>query len=283
MNEIRSPAVAGIFYPEDSINLKRMINGFISEVPDYIPDYFKKNGIHNFFSIIVPHAGYIYSGSVAAYGYSLLKGKKFDTVILLGPSHYSYFEGFALAYFKSFLTPLGEIPIDIEFSDLLAKEGKGVFEYLKNAHMREHSLEVQLPFLQEILEEDFRIVPILMGEQNIRASEEGAEILHKILSNYEKSFLIVVSTDLSHYHNSMLAEKMDTKFINTIKELNPRKLISLTESNEIEACGVGPVATMLTTAIKMNRRNIKDLIYRHSGEVSKDYDRVVGYTSIAVW
>lgn len=283
MNEVRYPSVAGIFYPEDAINLKRMINGFVSDVPDYVPDYFKKNGIHNFFSLIVPHAGYIYSGSVAAYGYSLLKDREIETVIIIGPSHYSYFEGFALAYFNSFLTPLGEVPIDIDFSNLLAEEGRGVFEYLKNAHIREHSIEVQLPFLQETIKDGFKIVPLLMGEQNIRASEEGAEILTKVLTNYDKNYIIIVSTDLSHYHNSMLAEKMDTKFINTIKELNPRKLLSLAESNEIEACGIGPVATMLTTAIKMNRRNIKDLVYKHSGEVSKDYDRVVGYTSIAVW
>ncbi len=283
MNETRKPSVAGIFYPEDSINLKRMINGFLSNVPEYIPDYFKKNGIRDFFSIIVPHAGYVYSGSVAAYGYSLLKGRKYDTVILIGPSHYTYFEGFALAYYKSFLTPLGELSLDLEFSTLLEKESGGVFEFFKNAHLKEHSLEVQLPFLQEVLEDGFMIVPMLMGEQNLKYCEEGAEVLAKVLANYDKNYIIIVSTDLSHYHNSMLAEKMDVKFINTVKELNPRKLLSLSESGEIEACGIGPVVTTLTTAIKMNKRNIKELIYKHSGEVSGDNERVVGYTSIAVW
>jgi len=283
MNEVRKPAVANIFYPEDAINLKRTISSFISDVPDYITDFFKKNGINDFFSIISPHAGYIYSGQVAAYGYSLLKQKKYDTIIIIGPSHYSYFEGFALGYFKSFLTPFGEIDVDVEFSNLLAKESKGLFEFLKNAHIREHSIEVQLPFLKTVIDSDFKIVPILMGEQNIKFSEEGAEVLANVLKNYEKKCLIVVSTDLSHYHNSMVAEKMDQKLINIIKELNPRKLINLSESGEIEACGIGPIATMLTTAIKLNKKNIKELIYKHSGETSQDYERVVGYTSIVIW
>ncbi|MGC8765268.1 MAG: AmmeMemoRadiSam system protein B [Brevinematia bacterium] len=283
MNEIRRPAVADIFYPGDSVNLKRMINAFIANVPDFVTDYFIKNGIDEFFSLIVPHAGYIYSGQVAAYGYSLLKEKKYDTVILIGPSHYNYFEGFALAYYKSFLTPLGEIEIDMELSNTLAEKGKGLFEYLKNAHLREHSLEVQLPFLQAVLEEGFKIVPILMGEQNLRFSEEGADVLSGVLKSYERSYIIIISSDLSHYHNAMLAETMDKKLISVIKELNPRKLLNLCEAGEIEACGVGPIATMLTSAAKMNRKNIKELIYSHSGEVSKDNDRVVGYTSIVVW
>ncbi len=213
----------------------------------------------------------------------MLKDKKFDTVILIGPSHYSYFEGFALAYYKSFLTPFGEVEIDIEFSNILTEKGKGLFEFLKNAHLREHSLEVQLPFLQTVLEKGFKIVPILMGEQNIKFSEEGAEILSSVLKSYEKSYIIIISSDLSHYHNAMMAETMDKKLISIMKELNPRKLISFCESGEIEACGIGPIATMLTTAIKMNRKNLKELIYTHSGNVSGDYERVVGYTSIVVW
>jgi len=283
MDEVRKPAVAGLFYPEDSVNLKRIISNFISSVPDEVIDYFKKNSINDIFSIIVPHAGYVYSGLAAAYGFSLIKKKKYDTVILIGPSHYTYFEGFALPYYKSFLTPLGEIEIDSELSHLIMEKGKGTFDYSKNAHLREHSLEVELPFLQFVLEGNFKILPILMGEQTIKFAQDGAEILTGVLSSYEKSYVIVVSSDLSHYHNSRIAEEMDRKCINVIKEMNARKLIDMALSGEIEACGAGPIATMLILAVKMNKENAKELIYTHSGYTSNDYDRVVGYTSIAIW
>ncbi len=173
MDEVRKPAVASLFYPDDTINLKRMINNYISNVPNETVDYFKKNAVDNYFGIIVPHAGYVYSGQIAAYAYSLIKQKSIDTVILIGPSHFTFFEGFALSYYKSFKTPLGEIPVDIELIKSLADIGKGTFDYVNTAHVKEHSLEVQLPFLQTVLNGDFKIVPILMGEQTVRNVKLG--------------------------------------------------------------------------------------------------------------
>ena len=121
MDDIRKPAVASMFYPDDAVNLKRIINTFLSNVPQENGDYFKKNGIDQLFGVVVPHAGYIYSGQVAAYAYSLLRATSYETVILIGPSHYNYFEGFAIPYYQSFETPLGEIEVDTEFCSALAE------------------------------------------------------------------------------------------------------------------------------------------------------------------
>ena len=283
MNEVRKPAVASMFYPDDTINLKRMINSFISNVPSETTDYFKKNSIDNFFGIIVPHAGYVYSGQVAAYAYSLLKQKSIDTIILIGPSHFTFFEGFALSYYKAFKTPLGDIEVDVDLINRISTEGKGSFDFINTAHVKEHSLEVQLPFLQTVFNGDFKIVPILMGEQTYKNIEEGAEILYKIFKDYEKHYLFVISSDLSHYHSDNQAKILDRRFIEILENMKSKQLIEEANSGGIEACGSGPICVFLELAEKLNKNNIKTLVYKNSGDISGDYSKVVGYLSAAVW
>ncbi len=283
MEEIRKPAVASMFYPDDTINLKRMINQFISNVPADSTDFFKKNAFDNIFSIIVPHAGYIYSGQVAAYSYSLLKQKEYDTIVLIGPSHFTYFEGFALPYYKCFETPLGKINLDQDLLNQLVKKSNSFFDYINTAHIKEHSLEVQLPFLQSILTNDFQIVPILMGEQSYKNALEAAETLYEVFKNYDKHFLFVISTDLSHYHSDEEARSMDNELITTLSRMDAKKLLEESKEGKLEACGIGPIAVVLELARLFNRTKIKVLVYKNSGETSNDYERVVGYLSAAVW
>lgn len=236
MEENRKPAVASMFYPDDTINLKRMINQFLSNVPADSTDFFKKNAFDNIFSIIVPHAGYIYSGQVAAYSYSLLKQKEYDTVVLIGPSHFAYFEGFALPFYKSFETPLGRIDLEQDILNLLVKKSNSFFDFINTAHVKEHSLEVQLPFLQTILTNDFKIVPILMGEQSYKNAKEAAETLFEVFKNYDKHFLFVISTDLSHYHTDEEARVMDNELIKTLSGMDAKKLLDESKAGKIEAC-----------------------------------------------
>lgn len=283
MDDVRKPAVASLFYPDDRINLLRLVNTYVSDVPAAIPEYFKKNGIDNLFGIIVPHAGYVYSGAAAGYAYSLIRQKAIDTVILIGPSHFTYFEGFALSYYNSFETPMGEIPVDVELVKRIAEEGAGVFDYINTAHMKEHSLEVQLPFLQTVLEDGFKIVPILMGEQNFKNMQEGAEVLYKILKDYDRHYLLVISSDLSHYHNDKDARKLDERFISMMQQMNTSKLIEEANLGSVEACGAGPICVFLELARMLNRNNIKTLVYKNSGDTSGDYSKVVGYLAAAVW
>lgn len=283
MDSVRKPAVASLFYPEDRINLKRTINQYLNEIPDEIDQFLKKNPVDHLFGIIVPHAGYFYSGHTAACAYSLLKNRVIDTVIVIGPSHRVYFEGFALSVSQAFRTPLGEVELDTAFIKQLEDEGRGLFEYGQAAHEPEHSLEVQLPFLQTAIEGEFKIIPVLMGEQSYRNAKDGAEIINALMDKNEHHYLVVLSTDLSHYHSSTVAEEMDKKTVKLIEEMNARKLLEDVKSGECEACGAGPLALFLELARIRNHHTIKSLLYQHSGNVSQDESRVVGYYAAAVW
>lgn len=283
MDDIRKPAVAGMFYPDDKINLKRTINNFLANVPAENGNFFKKSNVDSIFGIISPHAGYVYSGQVAAYGYSLLKNRTLDTVILIGPSHYNAFDGFALPGYQSFRTPLGDIDVDTELAARLAQEGGGAFDYVNTAHIKEHSLEVQLPFLQTVLEESFKVLPVLMGTQTMTNVDKGAAALEKILKNYDKHYAIVISSDLSHYHTDKDARDMDGKLVKIVEEMKADELMRYSDAGLVEACGAGPICVLLKLAAKMGRKHIKTLVYKNSGDVSGDKDRVVGYMSAAVW
>ena len=283
MDEIREPCVAGLFYPDDTINLKRLINSYLSSVDSKTVEFFKKNSIDSIWGVIAPHAGYIYSGGVAAYSFFPLKNKKIDTVILIGPSHRAYFKGFALSYSKGFSTPLGVVEVDKELVNSIIGLSGGVFDFVDSAHQNEHSLEVQLPFIQSVIDEDFKIVPILMGEQSIENVNSGVNILYNVLKDYDKKYLIVISSDLSHYHNSGEAEKMDSVLMKQVEKLDSKSLIEKVEAGSIEACGAGPIALLMELAKKMGKTNVKNLKYKNSGDVSKDYERVVGYLSSVIW
>lgn len=283
MSDIRKPVVASMFYPDDRINLKRMINTFLSNVPDDVPEFLIKKGVDLPFGIVAPHAGYFYSGQSAAYGYTLLKDRSVDTIILIGPSHSIAVNGLAATRFKAYETPLGEVPINRAFTEALVDSSDGVIDYLDSAHIQEHSLEVQLPFLQETLEGQFRIVPLVMGMQNYANVQAAAKAIHDTLSAYDKSAVIVISSDLSHYYKDEAARKMDKKLIGLVEAMDAKKLCDALDSREVEACGGGPIAILLEAAKLAERGNVKTLDYRTSADASNDYTRVVGYLSAAVW
>lgn len=282
-SDVRKPAVANIFYPDDRINLKRLINGFLSDVPDEQEEYFHKNSVDSLFGVIVPHAGYFYSGRVAAYAYALLRQMSIDTVVLIGPSHYASFEGFALSDSSGFLTPLGIAEIDTELNAKILEVGEGLFDHGNAAHSREHCLEVQIPFLQSVLGEETRIVPVLMGDPDYRDAARGAEVLAEALSSYEKHTLVVLSTDLSHYHTRAEARVLDQRIIGAIEQMDARKITSLSASHEGEACGAGPLTMFIDLAARLHRNSSKVLCYDDSGTASGDTEKVVGYVSAAVW
>lgn len=283
MNEIRQASVASIFYPGDKINLKRTINTFLSNVPSDITDFAKKNNIEKIYGLIAPHAGYTYSGQVAAFSYSLLKNRSIDTILILGPSHYTYFQGFALSQSKAFATPLGKINLDHDLGAALISNGNGLVDYVDTAHVKEHCIEVQLPFLQETLLNNFKILPVLMGEQSVDTVKNGISLLKKTLDEYDKSVLILISTDLSHYHSDEQARSMDSEIMALTEEMKWEKIMNAVEKGEVEACGAGPVAILLGLAKKMGWENIKHLVYRNSGDTGGDRDRVVGYLSSVIW
>ena len=259
MTAIRQPAVAGLFYPDDAQTLRRMVEGFLAEAPPggELPK-----------AIIVPHAGYIYSGPVAASVYARLAAGRsvIKRVVLLGPSHQVPFHGLAVSHAASFRTPLGDIPLDQAAIDALTKLPQVVA--LEAAHAGEHSLEVQLPFLQLLLDE-FTLVPLVVGDVR---GEAVAEVLAQLWGGPET--LIVISSDLSHYHDYQTARRLDKATSQAIVSLHPETL------DYESACGRIPVAGLLLLAKRLGLQGeLIDL--RNSGDTAGSKDRVVGYGAYA--
>jgi len=271
----RSPAVAGQFYPKDKQKLEEMVQGFLDNAKEAEIPYGKLQ------AIVVPHAGLIYSGQVAAYAYSLLRDKRIETVIMVGPSHYVRLPGASVFAKGEFETPLGNVPIDSELAQALMKQDRELFSFNPEDQAREHSLEVQLPFLQVVLP-NTSIVPIMMGPQDSATVRRVADAITKVLQESDKRVLLLASTDWSHYHPRSEARRLDEEGINTVTMLNPAKLLYKLRYKKTEACGGGPVAAVLMTALKLGADWARVLRYGDSGDVSGDISAVVGYASIAI-
>ncbi len=259
---LRKPAVAGMFYPKEKEALQKMLTLFFQTVnqdksfQEKIKDI-KAEDIHG---LIVPHAGYIYSGRTAAYAYSLLKKVKPKNILLLGPNHTIPLSGISFADYEEWETPLGKINAVTKnhiFSPFIS--------YENNAHLKEHCLEVQLPFLQYFLK-DFQIAPSIIGELTEGEIKSFARLLKENFANY----FIIISTDLSHYLSQNNAEKEDKKTINSIINFNPLNF---------NACGRFPLAVAVELC-RLNRWQPKLLHYTTSAEASGDASRVVGYASL---
>lgn len=260
MNKIRYPAVAGAFYPADPEQLQNMIEQYLNDArtADKVPK-----------AIIVPHAGYIYSGPVAATAYArLLQGKDMiNRVILIGPSHRVGFRGLAVSSAETFATPLGHIPIDTEAVKQIAE--LPYVQYLDQAHELEHSLEVHLPFLQETLN-DFTLVPIVAGDA---PADQVCNVLELLWGGPET--LIVISSDLSHYHAYTTAQQLDRATSEKIEKLQFEKL------DFDSACGRVPVSGLLALARKKSL-HVTTVDLRNSGDTAGDKDRVVGYGAYVI-
>lgn len=256
----RQPAVAGSFYPADPRQLHQMLDQYLNDFESVakVPK-----------ALIVPHAGYIYSGPVAAKAYARLKEAHdlITRVVILGPSHRLAFSGLALSKAQSFITPLGPIMVDQMASQTIAT--LPFVNYIEQAHLYEHSLEVQLPFLQEMLD-DFKIVPIVVGDAS---PEQVSQVIGALWGGYET--LIVISSDLSHYHDYATAQKLDKTTSAMIEQLKYESLES--ES----ACGKVPISGLLKLA-REKSLSIKTIDLRNSGDTAGDKHRVVGYGAYVI-
>jgi MEMO1 family protein len=256
MNKIHPPQVAGLFYPRESNKLREMLQEFLFAAKTQDEPIPK--------AIIAPHAGYIYSGPIATSAYACLsKAKgKITRVVLLAPSHHHAFQGFAFSSADFFATPLGPIPVD---TDALEKiSALSAVQCLDSAFSYEHSLEVQLPFLQYQLQ-DFKLVPILTGEAS---SDEVATILDTLWDGTET--LVVISSDLSHYLDYNSAQNLDKRAVSAILTLNPEGL------SDEQACGHVAVRGLLQLASEKGLK-AKLLDLRNSGDTAGKQAQVVGY------
>lgn len=274
--EIRNPAVTGSFYPADAKELVQMVDGLISRANT---STLKGQLI----ALVVPHAGYPYSGSVAAQGYALLKGQKFRRVVVIAPSHYEGFSFASVYNGDAYATPLGQVPIDKEFARSLAGADKRI-QLSSRGHAptkdgAEHAVEVEIPFLQRTLS-DFQLVPIVMGDQSYEASRALGVALAKLIHGPET--LIVVSSDLSHYHPYEQASALDHNTLGAVADWDYLTLSKNFETRTWEACGGAPIVAAMIAAERLGANHAVLLKYANSGDVTGDRNRVVGYSAVAL-
>jgi AmmeMemoRadiSam system protein B len=252
---MRPPAVAGLFYPDDARVLRAELEALLARIPDHGP--VPK-------ALIAPHAGYIYSGPIAASAYARIRpiAARIRRVVLLGPAHRLGFHGVAASSARAFATPLGAVTLDREAIECALTLPQ--VRVLDAAHAEEHSLEVHLPFLQLLLA-DFRLAPFVVGEA---ASSEVAELLDLLWGGDET--LIVVSSDLSHYHRYERARELDAATTRAIEALRPQDI------HYEQACGRNPVNGLLVAARERGLA-VETLDLRNSGDTAGDHARVVGY------
>lgn len=274
--KIRRPYVAGAFYPADPAELTRMVDGFLARVPPR-----KLDG--PLVAIISPHAGYPFSGQVAAYSYALLKGKQYERVVVIAPSHYEAFPFASIYDGDAYSTPLGQVPVDKAFatrlaglSPLIRISGRGHGEVEGHG---EHALEDELPFLQRVLGE-FKLVPIIMGDQRYEICRALGVALAKAIG--DSNTLIVVSSDLSHYHPYDEAVTIDHHTLKAIEDWDYLSLSRNFESRVWEACGGGPIVAAMVAAERLGASHAIILKYANSGDVTGDKSRVVGYGAVAI-
>ncbi len=276
----RSPQVAGYFYPEDKNILKKTIEAcFLSEIgPGELPKDIDDNKSYlELLGLISPHAGYIYSGPIAAWGYLRLSyAKRPKTIVIAGPNHRGLGPDFAIFPEGIWATPFGEIPVDNEVSELLIDK----LEFLKPseiAHRYEHSIEVQLPFLQYILHDNFKIVPILISSYDIDRLRLLGEAIKDLKS---KGILFIASSDFSHYISAEMAKVLDLEAISYILNKKPYDFLKQVIQNRLSICGAGPITSLLFYVNSLSA-DVKLLKYGNSGEVTGDFSEVVAYASIS--
>jgi hypothetical protein len=273
--KVRPTAVAGAFYPADPAELSAMVDRFVAQakVPT-IPDVV---------AIVAPHAGYQYSGAVAGHSYALLRGRKPARVVVIAPTHYEAFSFTSVYDGDAYATPLGQVPVDREFAARLVKMDPSIqfssLGHTPDADKREHAVEVQLPFLQRVLGSEFRVVPIVMGDQSWENCRALGVALAKLIQGSDT--LIVASSDLSHYHPYDDAVRIDHKTLQGIEEWDYLSMSMNFDQRNWEACGGGPIIAAMIAAERLGATEAQILKYANTGDVTGDRSRVVGYGAVA--
>lgn len=267
---VRRAVVAGSWYPGDAATLAREVDRYLATVPGTVVP----GTVH---AIVAPHAGLVYSGPVAAWAYRAVEGRPFDAAVLVGPSHQVGFEGVAIYPRGAFQTPLGPMAIAEELAAAILAGGFIVREY-PPAHAREHSLEMQLPFLDRVLP-GIPIVPLVMGFQSPETIRALGDTLGRVLA--ERRVLLVASSDLSHYMDATTAALLDRVVLDAVGRFDADGLMAALEQQPNHACGGGPIVSVMKAASALGARQGRVLKYADSGDVSGDKSAVVGYMAAA--
>ena len=273
--DLRPSPIAGHWYSSDPGKLAQSIDGYITSAGES-----DING--EILGIIVPHAGHRYSGPVAGYAFSLLRGLQPEIVAVVSPMHHPSAHPILTADHEGYLTPLGSIEIDRELVnrlDGLLKEelGYGITAVKDDP---EHSLEIELPFLQRTLEPGYRLLPVMVRDPTVDVTKALGTALAKVLASCNS--LIIASTDLSHFYSQSVAEVLDAEMLNRIESFDPESVLRAEQEGKGYACGRGAVATVLWAARGLGADEVKILKYATSGDITGDYSQVVGYASAVI-
>jgi AmmeMemoRadiSam system protein B len=271
---VREPVVSGSFYPNDVKTINQMIDRFINEATKELPTISGK-----LLGAITPHAGYIYSGPIAGYTYAILSKEKPETIIVLAPSHRYPFYGISIMPEGIYRTPLGDVMIDKEIAKKLLSSSNlsNIATYSELADKYEHSLEVQIPFLQKIYQNSFHLVPIIVGSLNYEDTEKIGKELYNSLPK-DKKIIVLASSDLSHFYDYHTAKTIDANTINLILRKNPKEFYNSLKK-DAEACGGLPITILMHYASEFGEYEIELLKYANSGDTAGDKSSVVGYMS----
>ena len=270
-SEVRPPAAAGTFYPADPIELRETVLSML-ETKDSPKD-------EDPAGVIAPHAGYMYSGPTAGAAYASLRTRHYETVVIVAPSHREAFRGITVFGGRAYSTPLGEVVVNAQRREQLVHE-LPIARISSAGHRAEHALEVQLPFLQVVME-GFTLLPIVMGEQSRDTVISLGSALGQAFGG--ERVLLIASTDLSHYYPADIAEKIDRVSIEDIRAFNPEGLMEHLEENIAEACGGGPTVAVMTALRILGADRVEIAHHCTSGDVTGDRRSVVGYCSAIAW
>jgi AmmeMemoRadiSam system protein B len=279
MAKVRLPSQAGAFYAGTAESLRKQIEEcFIHRLgPRKIPEVVKV-GPRRVLGLVCPHAGYMFSGPVAAHAYyNLALDGKPDVVVLFGPNHTGYGSAIAVMREGDWRTPLGDVEIDGDIADRVVRESR-IVDVDDYAHRYEHSIEVQLPFLQYLYGSEFKIVPICFLMQDLSSAKEVGQAVAKVLAG--KNAIIIASSDMTHYEHQKSAEKKDTLALQAVEVMDEDKFYSLIEDYSISVCGYGPIIALIVAAKNLGVKEAKLLCYKTSGDVIGDYSSVVGYAAM---
>jgi len=263
---IRKPAVAGQFYPAQKTALRELIRGMVDETA------VKEDAV----GLVSPHAGYIYSGPVAGAVFSRIKFK--DTFVIMGPNHTGIGKPLAIMTEGKWETPLGQVEIDTELAGQILA-GSRYLQEDASAHHQEHSIEVQIPFLQ-YFKPDIRIVPITLGFASDAAYKEIGRAIARAVGDLKREVVIVASSDMTHYEPQESARHKDSAAIAAMLELNADELLRRVDELDISMCGYAPTVAMITAARKLGATSAEMVRYQTSGDTTGDYGAVVGYAGI---
>jgi len=272
---VRPSPLAGKWYEGNPAALSRAVDQYLdrAELPELPGEVL---------AVIAPHAGHIYSGPVAGYAFAAVRGKTPDLVAVLSPMHQAFYEPLLTTAHAAYSTPLGQIPVDDEAVAQLDARLKETLGYglTRVAYDQEHSLEIELPFLQRALAGDFKLLPVMVRSQSLKISRQLGQVLAEILRG--RNALLVASTDLSHFYAQKEAVSFDTEMLRRIESFSPEDVFCAEEQKKGFACGLGALTAVLWAVRELGADTVKVLRHATSGDVTGDYSSVVGYGAAAV-